>query len=141
MNPHVRLLIGWLVVRWPLVAAPIVALVPEGLSVFLPKVKTEEGYSADIYPWRYMSALCPHNILRRIFVSRGRCCADIYLQGYMSAQCPHYILLRFSALVPHRQHVFMPDFSTCLLLIAYQLIFQWSFLALLQEKNTYSPFL
>ena len=39
-------------------------------------MKTEEGYSADIYPVRYMSALCPHNILRRIYVSR---------QGYMSA--------------------------------------------------------
>ena len=51
---------------------------------------------------RTMSALCPHDISRRIYVSRARemlCghCADIYLQVYMSAQCPHYILLRFSA--------------------------------------------
>ena len=26
------------------------------------EVKTEEGYSTDIYPWRYMSAQCPHNV-------------------------------------------------------------------------------
>ena len=40
---------------------------------------------------RTMSALCPHDISRRIYVSLARemlCghCADIYLQGYMSAQ-------------------------------------------------------
>ena len=33
-----------------------------------PEVKTEEGYSADIYPLRYMSALCPHNISRGLYV-------------------------------------------------------------------------
>ena len=57
-----------------------------GCPLFLVRseLKTEEGYSAD-------------NISRRIYVSRGRCCADIYLHGYMSAQCSHYILLWFSA--------------------------------------------
>ena len=25
-------------------------------------MKTEEGYSADIYPWRYMSAQCPYYV-------------------------------------------------------------------------------
>ena len=39
-----------------------------------------------VYPWRYMSALCPYSISYRLYVSRGRC-------------CPHYILLRFSALM------------------------------------------
>ena len=32
------------------------------------EVKTEGWYSADIYPWRNMSALCPRNISRRIYV-------------------------------------------------------------------------
>ena len=41
------------------------------------ELKTEEGYSADIYPWRYISALCPHNISRGIYVFFVRCCADI----------------------------------------------------------------
>ena len=46
---------------------------------------------------RTMSALCPHNISRRIYVSRGRCCADI-VRTYISRDIyPHYILLRFSA--------------------------------------------
>ena len=27
-----------------------------------PEVKTEDGYSADIYPWRYMSALYPSSV-------------------------------------------------------------------------------
>ena len=27
-----------------------------GLLIIIPKLKTEEVYSADIYPWRYMSA-------------------------------------------------------------------------------------
>ena len=26
------------------------------------ELKTEEGHSADIYPWRYMSAQCPHYV-------------------------------------------------------------------------------
>ena len=26
------------------------------------QIKPEEGYSADIYPWRYMSAQCPHYV-------------------------------------------------------------------------------
>ena len=26
------------------------------------ELKTEEGYSADIYPWRYMSAQCRRNV-------------------------------------------------------------------------------
>ena len=46
----------------------------------LSELKTEEGYSADIvrtYIPGDMSAQCPYNISRRIYVSRGRCCADI----------------------------------------------------------------
>ena len=32
---------------------------PKGArTLFRSKLKTEEGYSADIYPWRYMSTLC-----------------------------------------------------------------------------------
>ena len=27
-----------------------------------PEVKTEEGFSADIYPWRCMPAQCPHYV-------------------------------------------------------------------------------
>ena len=45
-----------------------------------------------------MSAQCPHNISRRIYVRTlsAQCPNNI---GTMSAQCPHYILLRFSALI------------------------------------------
>ena len=63
------------------------------------KLKTEEGYRADIYPGRYMSALCPHIISLVRHISFVRCCADIvrklcghyadiYLRGYMSALNP-----------------------------------------------------
>ena len=67
------------------------------------RLKTEEGYSADIYHWRYMSALCLHDISRGIYVFFVRCCADIVriLCGHISPGmyiCPHYILLRFSPL-------------------------------------------
>ena len=65
----------------------------------LPKLKTEEGYSADIvrtyipldicsHYVRTMSTLCPHNISLVRHISFVRCCADIYLQGYMSALYP-----------------------------------------------------
>ena len=38
-----------------------------------------------------MSALCPHNISRRIYVSRGRCCADI-VRTYISRDiCLHNV--------------------------------------------------
>ena len=80
-------------------------------------VKTEEGYSADIYPWRYMSAQClhyvrtisaqcPHNVrtlsaqhLTMSLQYRHNVCT-ISVQcghyiGTMSAKCPHYILLWF----------------------------------------------
>ena len=67
-----------------------------------------------------MSALYPHNISRKIYVSRGRCCADIvrtlcrhcadiYLQNYMSAQCSHYILLRFSAQLKMQDRRLQPE--------------------------------
>ena len=47
-----------------------------------PVLKTEEGYSADIYPWKYMSLeiyvrtmspQCPHNISLVIHISFVRC--------------------------------------------------------------------
>ena len=56
------------------------------------EVKTEEGYSAGLYPWRYMSALCLHNKKRHI--PREMLCgrsADTYLQGYMSALYPSLV--------------------------------------------------
>ena len=39
----------------------------QGIVLEHPELKTEEGYSADIvrtyvYPWRYMSAQCRHNV-------------------------------------------------------------------------------
>ena len=50
----------------------------------LQELKTEEGYSADIVRTYITGDICPHNtrtishnISRRIYVSRGRCCADI----------------------------------------------------------------
>ena len=74
---------------------------------YIPEVKTEEGYSADIYSWRYMSAQCPHYVCTTshegyICLTREMCghsadivptllcghCADIYLQEYMSALYP-----------------------------------------------------
>ena len=69
-----------------------------------PEVKTEEGFSADIYPWRYMSAQCPHYVPRTAsrkgymslsyFLREMLCghCTDIYLQGYMSALYPSTVL-------------------------------------------------
>ena len=74
------------------------------------ELKTEEGYSAEIVRTYIPGDICPHNISRKIYVSRGRCCADIvrtlcrhcadiYLQGYMS----HYILLRFSSLSANKR--------------------------------------
>ena len=57
-------------------------------------ISKEHGFA--IYPWRYMSAQCPHNISRMIYVLQGkslvRCYADAYLQGYMSAQYPSSVL-------------------------------------------------
>ena len=49
-----------------------------------------------------MSALCPHNISRGIYISfSSRLSADI-VRTYISRDiCPHYILLRFSPLVVH----------------------------------------
>ena len=88
------------------------------------------GHCADIYPGRYMSAQCPHNVhtmsaqhltkdiclTREMLcghsadIVRTQCghCADIvrtyeYLQGYMSAQCPHYILLRLNQIFSSSQ--------------------------------------
>ena len=66
-----------------------------------PELKTEEGYSADIYPWRCMSA---QHVTRDICLFREMFCgncADIaaIVRTYISRDiCPHYILLRFSAL-------------------------------------------
>ena len=34
----------------------------QNLNIKQPELKTEEGYSADIYPWIYMSAQCPHDV-------------------------------------------------------------------------------
>ena len=67
------------------------------LLISCAEVKTEEGYSADIHPWRYMSAQCPHYVsMKKTFIAREMLCghsADIvrtymYLQGYMSALYP-----------------------------------------------------
>ena len=67
-----------------------------------PEVKTEEGYSADIYPWRYTSALCPHNVRtmsaqhlpRETYILREMLCghsADI-VRTYISRDiCPHNV--------------------------------------------------
>ena len=41
-----------------------------------PELKTKEGYSANIYPWRYMSAQFPHYV-RTIF-HEGYMSHDIY---------------------------------------------------------------
>ena len=63
----------------------------------LTELKTEEGYSADIYPWRYMSVQCRHNdrttsheryMSHEGYILRETVCghsADIILQGYMYA--------------------------------------------------------
>ena len=55
------------------------------ISQLTPELKTKEGYSAD-------------NISRRIYVSRGRCCAD-----FVRTLCGHSadIYLRFSAQVKY----------------------------------------
>ena len=53
------------------------------------EVETKEGYSADIYTWRYMSEQCLHYVRTTshegyMSPSRGRCCADIvrtYIPG------------------------------------------------------------
>ena len=37
------------------------------MSTYYAELKTEEGDSADVYPWRYMSAQCPNNISRGIY--------------------------------------------------------------------------
>ena len=62
------------------------------MGIPFPELKTEEGYSADIYPWRYMSDQCPHYVRTTshedMYVSLVRCCADIYLRGYISALYP-----------------------------------------------------
>ena len=51
------------------------------------ELKTEEGYSTDIYPWRYISAQCPHYVsMKKTYIPREMLCghsADIYLQRYI----------------------------------------------------------
>ena len=47
------------------------------------ELKTEEGYSAEIVRTYIPGDICPHNISRKIYVSRGRCCADI-VRTYIS---------------------------------------------------------
>ena len=63
-------------------------------------MKTEERYSANIYPWTDMSAQYPHYVsMKKTYIPRemlGGHSADI-VRTYISRDvCPHYILLWFS---------------------------------------------
>ena len=55
-------------------------------TLFRSKLKTEEGYSADIYTWRYMSTLCLTRDICLFHISFVRCCADLVrtLCGHIS---------------------------------------------------------
>ena len=87
---------------------------PMGRLGFFSKLKTEEGYSADIYPnVRTMSA--QHLTRNMCLFHREMLCghsADI-VRTYISKDiCPHYILLRFSAQA-FRSFSFIPTKNFC----------------------------